>query len=306
MSKESMRINRLRVEQFLPEAPLNQPDVGYAEQNMPEPKCTEFSEKDGRHSLFHAHPTFCEIYVQTSGAARYQFGETQWDVSCGDILYFPPNLPHRLVAVTTAPGRRIWVGIGNFVLTQAEELVKDLNFVGFPDLNRPFLLRASDFTNRELSCAFQQLNQECESEQPGWEMKARCAAVCLIVDLARAYYDQNASPEEKHQCLLERICRHIDRHLSEPLTRASICKQFFISPSTLSHLFHSQLGMPFSEYITIKRMELASMLLSTGKVSPQEVWQLCGYSEYSSFFRAFKKRYGCCPREWRISRSQSN
>lgn len=124
------------------------------------------------------------------------------------------------------------------------------------------------------------------------------AAADLVVELGREYYSQNTSPTEKRQDLLERICHYIDRHLGEPIDRDVICKRFYISPSTLSHLFRTELEVSFSQYLLRRRMERAASLLQAGELPLQGICRLCGYSEYSSFFRAFRSHYGCSPRDW--------
>lgn len=295
MAKENMRISQLRVERFLAQEPLMQPCIGYAVQVLTgvDPAAEMFLKFDNAH----VHPSFCELYYIRSGKLAYQVEGELWHAHAGDVIYLPPGISHTLSA-DSLPIERVWVGMERFLLDLASALVSDLNFVAFPDLDRPLLLHTSGQAGADLASAFTKLGDACKGEQPGWEMKSRCAALELIVELAQANYEQNASQEEKRQCLLERIQRYVEQHLAQPLDRASVCRQFYISPSTLSHLFQSYVGVSFSQYVTARRMERAAVLLSNDGVRPPDVCEFCGYGEYSSFFRAFKKYYGCGPQEW--------
>ena len=48
------------------------------------------------------------------------------------------------------------------------------------------------------------------------------------------------------------------------------------------------------EYISEKRLLLARELLRSGK-SVQESCEKSGYADYSTFARAYRKRFGCTP-----------
>ena len=246
---------------------------------------------------FHKHPSFCEIYYQGKGSTCYDLQEHGYASTDGDIIYLPSGVPHR-VRIDGPSLCRIWVGIDQTVLDRILSLFEDLRCTGFPDWTSPFILKASKITKTDLLETFHRLGNLRESELFGWEMRVRGAAADLVVELGREYYSQSTSPTEKRQDLLERICHYIDRHLGEPIDRDVICKRFYISPSTLSHLFRTELEVSFSQYLLRRRMERAASLLQAGELPLQDICRLCGYSEYSSFFRAFRSHYGCSPRDW--------
>lgn len=79
--------------------------------------------------------------------------------------------------------------------------------------------------------------------------------------------------------------------LSEIVHRSAISKTSFCT------IFHSIVGMPFKEYLNRYRIERAAELLAEGaKISAAA--SCCGYSDFSTFYRNFKKHMGVSPSEF--------
>ncbi len=75
-----------------------------------------------------------------------------------------------------------------------------------------------------------------------------------------------------------------------------LCMALYISKSHLHHVFMQQLGISPKKYIADKRLERARRELSLG-VKATDIYGSFGYGDYSSFYRAYKKKYGCSPAE---------
>ena len=58
--------------------------------------------------------------------------------------------------------------------------------------------------------------------------------------------------------------------------------------------FKNQIGSSIHSYVIQKRLILAKSLISDG-FSMSTVCSKCGFNDYSSFVRAFKKAYGVSP-----------
>ena len=88
----------------------------------------------------------------------------------------------------------------------------------------------------------------------------------------------------------------IDEHLHLDLTLDYIADHFFISKFYLSRVFRRHMGITTHSYITRRRLFRARQLLYDGQ-SPSDVYRMCGYGDYSVFYRAFRERYGVSPRQ---------
>ena len=78
-----------------------------------------------------------------------------------------------------------------------------------------------------------------------------------------------------------------------------VADKLCISRSTVSHLFNERLAMNFCDYINSLRLSDAVKLLKNGKNTITEISDLSGFSTIRTFNRAFLKRYGISPSEYR-------
>lgn len=69
----------------------------------------------------------------------------------------------------------------------------------------------------------------------------------------------------------------------------------------LSSLFKRIYGIPFQEYIGIKRMEQAKLLLLSKDIKNFEIAQAIGYDDVNYFITKFKKTYGISPKQFRLA-----
>ena len=92
------------------------------------------------------------------------------------------------------------------------------------------------------------------------------------------------------------MLHYISRHVNEELTLDGLAERFYVCKYHLSHTFTKEVGVSLHRYITLRRLLMARQLLSTGMAAGQ-VSSTCGFSDYTSFYRAFKAEYGISPGE---------
>ena len=78
---------------------------------------------------------------------------------------------------------------------------------------------------------------------------------------------------------------------------ADVCK---LNRSYFSKLFKESMGCPPQEFLIRLRLSKAAEQMKSGKAPIGEIAAACGYPNQLHFSRAFKKRYGVSPREWRL------
>jgi len=94
--------------------------------------------------------------------------------------------------------------------------------------------------------------------------------------------------------MVSEAIRHIEKNISGDLGTASISAALKVSPSTLSHVFTSEMGISLHKYIIQKRIAFAERLLSKGN-NPTKIYEYCGFGDYSSFYKAYFKLTGHAP-----------
>ena len=73
-------------------------------------------------------------------------------------------------------------------------------------------------------------------------------------------------------------------------------RALYITKSHLHHLFSKHLQLTPAKYITQKRLMLARRKLRRGE-KPTAVFSDCGFEDYATFFRNYKRHFGYSPAE---------
>jgi AraC-like DNA-binding protein len=79
------------------------------------------------------------------------------------------------------------------------------------------------------------------------------------------------------------------------LNNKIIADIFFTTEKTLIKTFKQEFGITPHCYLMNYRMEKAKTLMISDRISPSQVYQLVGYSDFHSFRRQFKKKFGFPP-----------
>ena len=72
-----------------------------------------------------------------------------------------------------------------------------------------------------------------------------------------------------------------------------------LSHSRLSHLFKAEAGQSLNTFLANRRVEQAAWLLRSTEMRIKEITYGAGYKQAPSFVRAFQRRFGASPSEYR-------
>lgn len=89
---------------------------------------------------------------------------------------------------------------------------------------------------------------------------------------------------------------YIENNIGSDLSLDVLCNELFISKSYLHQLFSEHLKISPQKFITAKRLMLIQKEIRSG-TRPTEAYLNYGFSDYSTFYRAYKKHFGYPPSE---------
>ncbi len=98
---------------------------------------------------------------------------------------------------------------------------------------------------------------------------------------------------------IQKLVDFIEEHACENPSLTEISKHISYSPYYCSEQFHRITGMTIREYMLKRRLSMAAVELRDTDVSVIEVALKFGFSDQSTFTRAFKNTYGCAPLKYR-------
>lgn len=92
---------------------------------------------------------------------------------------------------------------------------------------------------------------------------------------------------------------YIYDNLHTKITLEQLAEQVKLSPSYLSKLFHKEVGLTVSSYITKKRIEAAENMLKYSNYSSADISNYLCFSSESHFIQVFRKNTGYTPKSYR-------
>ena len=239
------------------------------------------------------HHDFYEVYFLVGGKVEYWVEGRILRPQAGDLLLINPMELHRPIVDPESPTyERIVLWINKAYL---ESLTEDGQLSRCFDPSLPNLIRPTAAERTNLTAWLSNLVRETYSRDFCSEYSAFGIFLQLMVNLNRiALHTQPQQEETAVSDLVDQVLHYIGRHINETLTLDSIAERFFVSKYHLSHTFTREVGVSLHRYITMRRLLMARQLLAAG-MSAGQVSSTCGFSDYTSFYRAFKAEYGISP-----------
>ena len=147
--------------------------------------------------------------------------------------------------------------------------------------------------NREICGIFSRLKRMSEDVFSDIERAIMMKALFyqLILELRLCTESFTSLKMRSAESLVARAISYIEGHYREKLSIDGIAKELNVSKSLLAHYFKYELNISVYRYITEKRLAYAHRLIQTG-TPITEVSRICGYGDYSVFYRAYTKMFG--------------
>ena len=124
-----------------------------------------------------------------------------------------------------------------------------------------------------------------------------CSMMLLVQNARAAASYPNANIQLEKPDLLTGILAYVEHNLAEKITLEDVANRFFVSPSTVTHLFNKKMNISFYKYVMQYRLWKAQNLIKEG-MAMEKISAQVGFNDYSAFYRAFKREFGMSPRQY--------
>lgn len=248
----------------------------------------------------HSHDYY-EFYFFLEGDVRMQIGDSIYNLKYGDIVLIPPGIPHRaMIQKHNIPYRRFVFWISQEYCDHLSKFSPVYNYImQFSIQHQRFIFHTDQITFNTVQSKLLLLLEEYHSNRFGRDAKLSICVEDLILYVNRLVHEQNTPKTTNPERSLYRLLlEHIDEHIEEDLSLERLAEQFYVSKYHISHLFKDKTGLSIHQYITKKRLALCKEAIQ-GQMNISEAFQMVGFGDYSSFYRAFKKEYGISPKDFR-------
>jgi len=252
----------------------------------------------------HTHAYF-QIYYVGKGSITHYVGNVSSKLTRGDMFIIPPGTTHYICAAADTVfytfsfmqdtfgepdgANRLAMGFLRFLESADGEGI------------RPKITLPSDEL-LHIESIMEQMLKVFSGKTLGYTEVMRAYGIILLTLFARLYYE--AMPEKfpldaenSRQAVLFGIA-YIESNYAEPLSLDSIAKRCAMSRSSFCSIFSDITGMTFLHYLNTCRINHAIRLIQKGyKIT--SIYELCGYRDFSTFYRNFKKVTGLSPEQYR-------
>lgn len=258
------------------------------------------------HVRAHQHEYY-EIYFFLEGDVTYEVGNKSYDLQYGDYLLIPPGTPHHPIFRFTRTDPHTNRRYRRFVLWLEKDFYHNLLRISgdfsytfdYVEANKSYLFRTDFVTSQEIQGQLLSLIEESNGNKAFHQLNAHLMAASFLLHLNRITYDLlHQLPSAYGNVLYLNICDYINNHLDEDLSLDHLARFFYASKFHISHIFKDNMGISLHQYIIKKRLQASKNGILSG-IPLNRLYQQYGFSDYTSFYRAFKKEFGLSPKEYR-------
>lgn len=229
-----------------------------------------------RDAHYHEH---YEILFFIKGDVNYFIEGADYWLTNGGLLMIPPSVLH---------------GIKDYGNQSYERYVLHLYHSKASDKTRELLKKAFAgeryFTVTEGHGIEQAIADIFEAAKTGIEGAAEIALSALLLKIiVMKEKSAGAKPVISVGKSVAEIIEYINTSFQRELSLDFLSAKFFISKHHLNKTFKKGTGVTVHEYIILKRLHYAKSLIQKG-VPKTQAAELAGFSDYSSFYKADRKR----------------
>lgn len=244
--------------------------------------------------LIHSHPYY-ELHYFVQGDVEIISSGRIIALEPHGITLFAPNMPHGLRVLSERPYERYTVHFTEDVLRPESS---------------GMLLRL--FNTDGLSGGFNHIRYSEDGENVRYilqelvrlytftQAQQEALAPALIEAVLASVYAMNAATMTHREGMSStnvpgrQILDYVNAHYTERLSLEKLANLFFCSKNHLNQLFRDQTGLTVMRYISKRRLDYAHMLMASGYTAAASAVE-AGFSDYSSFYRAYVKQYAYPP-----------
>lgn len=240
----------------------------------------------------HIHDQY-EIFLFISGDAQYLVEGSTYQLQPYDVMIMRPSESHSTQILRKTHYERYVVNFRSDIIKTADPKQQLLKMFWEHPLGKNNRLQPDEFHKRMIYEIFQNIAL-CKGNHYQKKLKIQIN-LFMLLDLLCDLYQNHQTVNIQPPTLPEQILSYVNEHLFENISISMLAKHFYISPSHFSRIFKQAAGAAPWEYILLKRLTSAKAKIRSGTSVTQAAAE-SGFNDYSSFYRAYIKTYGCSPR----------
>lgn len=255
------------------------------------------TDKESHEINTHYHD-FDKITIFIKGKVSYMVEGRTYELKPYDIVLVKHNDMHRLTVDNSIVYDRIIVYISPNFMNAYKTDNYDLNFCfQKAQAEHSNVLRIPSLEKSSLFHSIVRLENSFSDSGYASELYKQVLFLEFMVHLNRAALKNRLEfIDTENISKVGGILQYINDNLSDDLNIDRIADTFFVSKYYMMRQFKQETGYTLGNYISRKRLLLAKELILSGVPGTRACFD-CGYKDYSTFLRAYRRLFGESPRD---------
>lgn len=231
-----------------------------------------------------------ELFAVYEGTLKFYLNEQAYPLSPGEFMLVNSNEIHSI----DAPDQNRTVVL-QIPLKTFEDYYTEEQYIRFTHVARAQDQALMKLVGDIYACY--------EKRLCGYEMKVKSLYYMLLYLLVTEYRETDVTPNmlkrNKKLNRLSLITDYIKENYDSDLSLEALAETFGYSPTYLSRMFRKYAGITYKSYLQSVRLERALRELANTGHTVSETALNNGFPNSKAFAKAFQKRYGILPGEYR-------
>ncbi len=251
----------------------------------------------------HSHPFF-QVFFLIKGKLTHHINSLSADMSIGEMAIIPPNVPH---CITLKNNPELYSFSFNLSVFGEINILNEqvLTFLKSLQDNKKIIFPKTSIATDDILYVqnlFERIYRESYQKDVGFKETILLHGILILTQFIRRYHITNPDNAQNGSYTNEQMVlnciRYIDSHFTENLSLDKITHMSALSQSTFCSCFKNITGTTFHNYLNKCRIKYAIELLKKG-YKTTSVCSFCGYNDFATFSRNFKKFVGTNPKEYK-------
>ena len=244
----------------------------------------------------HTHSAI-EVILPHRGTSVYHLQNETYNVNPGEVLIIPSGLSHALTE--SADIQR------HLVLFEPNPLLslRDMNSIA-PMMQQVIYLHDDSELQEQVNGLMMQVVSSYFDKEPMWNTLCYSYLLQVYALLGQRYLkatapQQYAGRRSIDPAIMNSAVTYINEHYMDDISLEQVAVFAGFSKYYFSRVFKQFSGVSFLDYLTRKRLNVASDLLVRTNQSIRDIASASGFGSMATFNRVFREHKSCTPTQYR-------
>lgn len=241
-----------------------------------------------------------EILVFLGGECEFFCEGKTYSLKRGDVVVIPPDAVHQAIVKNFDNYQRIIISVSQHLIddfiSSSPSLKENMMY---QKAQGSYVLHLQSKNFQDIISSLEEITHRINHSQDTFPFTLN---YLLFQSLQILFNPTGSMPKLSNTNELDQrivsILEYIETHLTNPnLSLDNVSTYFHLNKYYFSHYFKKNMNLPFYRYISLKRLSYAVTMIKQNQLSIEKIALKCGFSDYSSFYRLFKKEYKLSPKK---------